>query len=275
MTREPYARADRQAAQPMQRHSIPVKRAVKQSNTYALMGFWVVLLLFVGAGQRWMRRSLNSVATRPITLERPLSTLPLRIGTWDGVEVPLDARVAERAANDDYVNRRYVDTQSNRFVDFFVAYTASPVTMLGHRPDQCYPAVGWQLVESRPDTVTLPDGKRLDCLIHDFTRGGTHSEGLVVLNYYVLQGKYTTKWTDFWGPSWRSENLSGDPSFYVAQVQIVCPVMVASLFERGEETVKRFSEQIVDEVERLLPMTPLASHSETASTRPTQGDAAP
>ena len=108
------------------------------------------------------------------------------------------------------------------------------------------------------------------------SRAARHKmKGLVVLNYYVLQGRYSTAWTDFSGPGWRSEYLSGDPGFYAAQVQIVSPVMIASLFERGEETVKRFAEQIVDEVERLLPMTPLASHLGSTPGKPEQGDVEP
>jgi hypothetical protein len=239
------------------------------------MAFWMVVLLCVGAGQRWLRRSLDTAAAKPITLDRPLSTLPLRIGSWEGVEIPLDARVEERAANDDYVNRRYVDAESNRFVDFFLAYTASPVTMLGHRPDVCYPAVGWRLVETKQDAFTRSDGSTQKCLIHEFTRGAAQNQGLVVLNYYVLQGKYTTEWTDFWGPSWRGQNLSGDPRFYVAQVQIVSSVMLESLFERVEETAKQFAAKVTDEVEVLLPLTPLATRAGAATDEPAGVDAAP
>ena len=223
------------------------------------MGFWLIVLLCVGAGQRWLQRSLDAAAATPITLDRPLSTLSLRIGSWEGVEIPLDARVEERAAHDDYVNRRYVDAESNRFVDFFLAYTSSPVTMLGHRPDVFYPAVGWQLVETKQDAFTRSDGSTLECLIHEFTRGAAQNEGLVVLNYYVLQGRYTTEWTDFWGPGRQGRHPSGDARFYVAQVQIVTPVMLASPFDRSEEAVKRFAAQVADEVEVLLPLTPLAT----------------
>ncbi|MDO8631734.1 MAG: exosortase-associated EpsI family protein [Phycisphaerales bacterium] len=223
------------------------------------MGFWLIVLLCVGAGQRWLLRSSDPAATKPITLDRPLSTLPLRIGSWEGMEIPLDARVEERAAHDDYLNRRYVEAESNRFVDLFLAYTASPETMLGHRPDVCYPAWGWRLVETKQDTLARSDGSTLKCLLQEFTRGAAQYEGLVVLNYYVLRGEYTTEWTDFGGPGRQGRNPSVDPRFYVAQVQIVTPVMLASLFDRGEETVKRFAAQVVDEVEVLLPMTPPAT----------------
>lgn len=126
--------------------------------------FWILILAMVGFGQRWLRRTMEASAALPVSLEKPLSTLPPRIGTWEGTEVPMDSRVAERTANDDHINRRYVDLASNRFVDLFVAYSASPVTMLGHRPDRCYPAYGWRLDEVKPDFLKRSDGSELRCL---------------------------------------------------------------------------------------------------------------
>lgn len=232
-----------------------MRAAAEKTNTSAVMVFWLIVLLCVGAGQRWLRRSLDSAAAKPVTLDKPLATLPLKIGPWEGVDVSFDARVVERAANDDYVNRRYEDAESRRFVDFFLVYTTSPVTMLGHRPDVCYPAWGWRLVETKQGAFARSNGSTLKCLIHAFTRGAAQNEGLVVLNYYVLRGEYTTEWTDFWGPGRQDRNLWGDPRFYVAQVQIVTPVMLSLLTDRGEETVKRFAAQVADEVEVLLPLT--------------------
>lgn len=220
--------------------------------------FWVVALLAVGLGQRWLRRAMEASAATPVTLDRPLASLALRVGSWEGTDVPLDARVVERAANDDYVNRRYVDLAGNRFVDLFVAYTASPATMLGHRPDRCYPAIGWRLEEVKPEILKRHDGSELRCLIHRFVRDGHQNEGLVVLNYYIMQGHYTTDADEFSGPRWRRPNLAGDAGFYVAQVQVVHPVYVTTLAERSEANVKQFAVDIADEIEALLPLTPRA-----------------
>lgn len=252
-----------------------MNRQRKQHRLYGMAVFWVMALLLVGVGQRWLRRAMEVSAASPVSLDRPLASLPLRVGSWEGVDVPMDIRVVERAANDDYVNRRYVDLANNRFVDLFVAYTASPATMLGHRPDRCYPANGWRLEEVKTESLRRNDGGELRCLIHRFARDGQQNEGLVVLNYYVLQGQYTTDAEEFSGPRWRRPNLAGDSSFYVAQVQVVHPVYLASLAERGEANVKQFAMEVADYVEALLPLTPrslrtAATGKLVPSTRPEQ-----
>jgi hypothetical protein len=233
-----------------------MNRQRKQHRLYGMAVFWVIALLAVGIGQRWLRRAMEASAATPVLLERPLASLPLHVGSWEGVDVPMDARVVERAANDDFVNRRYVDLANNRFVDLFVAYTASPATMLGHRPDRCYPANGWRVEEVKLEVLQRNDGGELRCLIHRFSREGDQNEGLVVLNYYVLQGQYTTDADEFSGPRWRRPNLAGDSGFYVAQVQVVHPVYLASLAERGETNVKEFAAEVAEYIEELLPLTP-------------------
>ncbi len=233
-----------------------MSRPRKGSRLLGMAFFWLVVLVTVGFGQRWLRRSLETSAATPVKLDRPLASLPLRIGSWEGADVPLDARVAERARNDDFINRRYVDLAGNRFVDLFVAYTASPATMLGHRPDRCYPANGWRLEEVKPEVLKRADGSELPCLIHRFQRDGIQTEGLIVLNYYVLQGQYATDADAFSGPRWRAPNFSRNSRFYVAQIQIVNPIYVTTFFERGEATAKQFAVEIADDIEELLPLTP-------------------
>ena len=227
----------------------------RKNRLYAVTLFWLIVLGGTGLAQRWLRYAMESSATASVVLEEPLAALPREIGTWTGADVPVDARVAERAANDDHISRRYVEAAGDRFVDLFVAYTASPATMLGHRPDLCYPATGWRLESVRPQSLRRPEGKSLPCLIHRFTRGDGDQQGLVVLNYYVLQGKHTTDAEEFRGARWRRPSLARDYGFYVAQVQIVHPVYTTALFEKGEDMVCEFAKEIAGPIDRLLPLT--------------------
>lgn len=74
----------------------------------------------------------------------------------------------------------------------------------------------------------------------------------MVLNYYVLRGAHVTDWTEFWGPGWRLPNLSRDPSFYVAQVQI--SVRLGKTRDNEAESLLRgFVGMVAPEVDRMLP----------------------
>ena len=72
----------------------------------------------------------------------------------------------------------------------------------------------------------------------------------------MLQGQYTIDAEEFSRPRWRRPNLARDSGYYVAQVQVVHPIYVTSLAERGESNVKQFAVDMADSIEALLPLTP-------------------
>lgn len=229
-------------------------RRKRRTASYAV-AFWLFVLVGVGMGQRWLNKLLTSVPTTPVALKRPLSTLPPRIGTWYGQDIEIDSRVMRVAGTDDHVMRRYIDELTHEEVDVFVAYTSRPANMLGHHPDKCYPLNGWQAEGNKTLSLTRSDGPPLECKVHYFSRDDVVKEGRVVLNYFVLQGKHTTEPDDFWGPKWRKPNFARDPSYYVAQVQVVSAAPTALDYERSESAVKRFAVASADEVDALLPLT--------------------
>lgn len=233
--------------------------------------FWAVILVAFGGVRRWVDAVLIAPDAVPIVLERPLSSLPMTFGMWEGHDVPIDTAVLRVAGTDDHVSRMYQDIRAGAAVNLYFAYTAQPVKMLGHRPDVCYPANGWQHLSTEKVEIPLSAGNRLEALVHQFTRDAPHAEGLVVLNYYILQGRHTTEWTDFWGPRWRVPNFARDPNYYVAQVQIAATAMVPAMFDRARESVMRFAAAVADEIDFLLPMTSGAEENvkvTVLSTRP-------
>ncbi len=100
----------------------------------------------------------------------------------------------------------------------------------------------------------LSDGNTSDCLMHRFSKSRPDGAAtVVVLNYYILRGQHATEWTDFWGPRWRMPNLARDPTFYVAQVQVVAGVRDQTSVQRAEKLAKRFAAEIAAPVRALLP----------------------
>ena len=230
-------------------------RSHARTGRWGIVIFWCIILLAVGFLLRVLGPERAASGESLVRLERPLSELPLVFGSWEGVDVPVDPQVLQVANNDDYVSRRYYDRSTGKFVDFYLAYTARPANMLGHRPSVCYPAQGWQSTEPAEVELTLPNGKRMQCLVHRFSRDLPTPANLVVLNYYVLQGQPTADWTDFWGPKWRRPNFAKDPNFYVAQVQVATPIIVPAMIDRGAALVQQFASEITPLVKSLLPLT--------------------
>jgi hypothetical protein len=146
---------------------------------------------------------------------------------------------------DDFFSRRYVDSVAKAWADVYVVYCSSrPGGILGHRPGVCYPAFGWQHESTEKSQLISKAGKQIDCLLHRFYKPPPEYDRIVVLSFYVLNGRITAKESDFSGPFGRRPNIARDPSRYVAQVQIS---------SAQDKSVEMAAEQMADMILDFLP----------------------
>ncbi|MBN1818319.1 MAG: exosortase-associated EpsI family protein [Sedimentisphaerales bacterium] len=198
-------------------------------------------LLLVGFGLVY--RLVGDVSMGRIELPVPLRQMPMTTGDWQGEDRPLSEVILNVADNDDYVSRFYTNKESNLSASLYVAYTARPRTMLGHRPTICYVGAGWTHDKTTPDEFVTSSGRKVPCLIHNFHRPMQSSE-IVVMNFYIANGKLTHDEGAISGLGWRTPNIKGDIARYVAQVQI------ASI---REIAVRQLAAAVTDEILRYLP----------------------
>ena len=151
----------------------------------------------------------------------PLQDFPYQIGPWEGVDVPISETVLKVAANDDYISRLYVDRSRNMKVTLYVAYTAEPRRMLGHRPMVCYVASGWIHDGTQQAQIETLAGQEIPCLVHRFHKPGLNYQDTVVANYYVVNGTLTSDHKSFSGIRWRRPKVTNGRPDYVAQIQMM------------------------------------------------------
>lgn len=188
----------------------------------AFMWLWpfaVGLLIFSGIAYSFVAEHQRKIAESPITLPVPLNEFPLEVGQWIGREIPIPVNVQKVAGNDDFLSRLYVNEATNQWVNVYVAYTARPRTMLGHRPQVCYPAHGWIHDGTEHKQVISRRGLEIPCLLHRFHRPAPNYQEMLILNFYIVNGQLTDDESVFSGVGWRTPNIAGDPARYVAQVQ--------------------------------------------------------
>ena len=206
--------------------------------------FWLLAMLLLvvsGIAYRVVAGRMQTVAGTRIELPIPLSEFPMEVGKWVGKDVPMSKTVQKVAGNDDFFSRLYINETTGEWASIYVAYTARPRTMLGHRPQVCYRAHGW--VHDGTDNITtaLASGREIPCLLHRFHRSGPSRDETVVLNFYLLNGKITDDESSFDGVGWRTPNIAGNIARYAAQVQI------SSVLENSVRSAAReFSELIVE-----------------------------
>lgn len=180
----------------------------------------VLLLISAGITYRVLASKLELFVNTPVMLPVPLRMFPSQVGNWSGQDVPIPTNIRRITGNDDFLNRRYTNTMTGSWADIYVAYTARPRTMLGHRPEVCYVGGGWIHDSTlRSEFITL-SGRPISCLIHRFHWPYAEFQELVVLSFYIVNGDITTDQSVFTGVGWRTPNIAGNLARYVAQVQI-------------------------------------------------------
>jgi hypothetical protein len=92
--------------------------------------------------------------------------------------------------------------------------------MLGHRPTVCYPSAGYVHQGTRKIEIVTSSGRRIGALLHRFNKPLTASRDTLVLNFYIVNGSFTSDEKGFSGVAWRTPNIKGDAARYVTQVQL-------------------------------------------------------
>lgn len=208
--------------------------------------FWVwilavMLLVSSGITYRVLASRLKLVVDTPVELPVPLSAFPKKIGQWIGEDVQIPPNIQRAARNDAFLNRLFINKLNNQRVNIYIAYTAHPRTMLGHRPQICYVAGGWVHDNTEQIDMRSSAGRDIPCLLHRFHRPTPETEETVVLNFYIVNGQLTSDESVFSGVGWRTPNINGNPARYVTQVQI------SSVFENSvRSAAKDITEPVLD-----------------------------
>jgi hypothetical protein len=224
---------------------------VKPSTPRAIFTPWVwicavIIIILSGIVYRVLASHLKLIVETPIELPVPLSEFPMEVTGWVGRDVPIPDNIQRVAKNDDFLNRLYINERNDQWANIYVAYSARPRTMLGHRPQVCYVGGGWIHDDTRASEFTTSTGRKVPCLIHRFHIPAPQSEVRVVLNFYILNGQITADESGFSGVGWRTPNIKGDPARYVAQVQI-SSVVENSVLKAGKDMTELILEFFPDE----------------------------
>lgn len=220
-----------------------------EKGTTSVWLVWIVaimLLVSFGIAYRALASRLRLVVDTPVALPVLLTNFPRRIGSWVGKDVPIPPNIQRAARNDAFLKRLYTDETNNKWVTVYIAYTAHPRTMLGHRPRICYVAGGWVHDDTQTVTINSNAGRVVPCLIHRFHRPAPSNEEIIVMNFYIVNGQLTSDDGVFSGVGWRTPNINGDPARYVTQVQ-VSSMLEDSIRTAAEEMVELILDYFPDQ----------------------------
>jgi EpsI family protein len=204
----------------------------------------LTIMLVCGLAYRSLYLKLDKYLSQPVKLPVPLSAFPFQLGNWNGQDVPISETIQEVAGNDDFISRVYRNSDKQQGVSLYVAYSARPRYMQGHRPTACYPAAGWNHEATDEQTMVTKQGQTITCMVHRFHRIVPYDQTVYVLNFYLVNGTITLNEKMFSDMASRNPNIQGDPARYVAQVQITSQL---------EDAVLLAGREMIDEILRYFP----------------------
>jgi EpsI family protein len=84
-----------------------------------------------------------------------LSTTPIAVERWRGIDTTLDDDVLAQLGVDDYINRRYVAADAPPVALYVGYYASQRQGDTIHSPQNCLPGAGWQPVTAGRSTIDL------------------------------------------------------------------------------------------------------------------------
>ena len=210
----------------------------------------IASVLISGFAYRTAAVHLKRIETHPVKLPIPLSEFPMQHLNWQGREAPVQESVEKYMRQnfaDDYISRTYINTETGKWVNLYIVYCSSkPAGIFGHRPRICYPGSGWIHDNTENSFFITRLNHRIPCLIHQFHKPAPHYDRVNVLNYYMVNGSFTSNEEDFSNLLSRRPNVEGNPSRYVSQIQFS---------SSDENTIQEAAAEFTDLVTRYLPDT--------------------
>ena len=162
-----------------------------------------------------------------VPLRQPLQAVPMTLGGWHGIDLPLTQRIIDVAGVDDYVNRFYTDTNGNQIEIYIGYYKSQRAGDLIHSPRNCLPGAGWEIVRAGHSAIAVPNERPI--VVNDFLM----SKGLsrdVVLYWYQGRGRAIS--SEYTAKAWMIADAVTRNRTDAALVRIVIPI-------RSEEAAAR------------------------------------
>jgi EpsI family protein len=214
---------------------------------YALIISSLLMLVF-GAGYRLLAASLSADTAIASIDPNTLKKFPLKIGDWSGIDVPIDPEIVRATDTDAHISRNYSRENGFELVWFYVAFGVNARDLMPHRPEVCYSGAGWTPSKSHSADLKIDEGRSLPVTIFEFKRGAWNNEHIIVLDYYIVDGKYCRNVSSLRLKAVRGSGAVG----YVAQVQVAAAVSYDNNADSAEKNICSFAAESVPFLSDIL-----------------------
>jgi EpsI family protein len=161
--------------------------------------------------------------TEPVPAREPLAQLPLHIGTWQGLDVPVDDRILSVLGVDDYVNRVY--SSSGATVSLYMGfYQTQRQGSTVHSPMNCLPGAGWTVLNRSHFRISVAQESFAPAPVIDVNRVVIEKgmDRQMALYWYQAHGRVVA--SEYWGKIYTVVDAMRLNRTDAALVRIITPV---------------------------------------------------
>lgn len=211
----------------------------------------LAVLVLAGVGHRVLLARIDAALGWVYEPLQPLATVPLQLGAWQGTDEPIDEHIRKIAGDDDALSRTYRLSDGQASVGIYVGYIGRPRKWIGHRPDVCYRAHGFEQLSQEAGSLRLPDGRSVPCFIYEFRSPAMGGARQLAMATYIINGEFIASLDEIGQMNARRVDLSGRRPNYLARIQ----VNTAATGDRNRDlqVLQDFSAQLQGSVLDLLP----------------------
>jgi EpsI family protein len=184
---------------------------------------------------------------------RPLSELPLAIGTRTAIDIPLDQETLDVLGKGEFLNRLYASVPGTTRTDpgdrepiaLFIGYFPTQRTGQSiHSPQNCLPGSGWTFQYRGTTVLTDTTGKSYEVGDYLIVKGSSMQE---VLYWYQMRGRSIAN--DYKAKLYTLEDSIRYDRTDAALVRITTPV------DPGEDRMEA-RKRAIDFAEQITPLLP-------------------
>ncbi len=192
-------------------------------------------------------------ASRPevVPIREPLSGIPMKIGAWEGRQLPdMDPKVMAVLGVDDYVNRVYYSTDRYPESLYIGYYQSQREGDTIHSPLNCLPGSGWNPVKSGRISIPIADSPAIEINRIVILKG---MDKQLVLYWYQSHGRIVA--SEYWGKIYTVLDALRTNRTDAALVRVICPIPGSDAEAEAavEQQAVDFVKAVFNVISRFLP----------------------
>jgi hypothetical protein len=187
--------------------------------------------------------------TKRPALRKPLTAVPLSLGSWTGRDLPVEADIIERAQTTEYLSRTYESSKHPGLsVQLWINYSRHGDN-LRHTPEICLPSGGWNKIESQTRMLSVPVGQDRSMKIIRLGYGRDELVESVGFWYYIFGEGKLEKYVRSLPITSRSSHGRTTRGSSMT-VEVFCP----GELDPDGEGLRDFARELLEVLDEILPL---------------------